>query len=110
MNQKGLTYFLILVFVISAGTVFSKSASDTRSTGKAESIFQKGIAEISLDFSAVEQTYLKYKAKDIDGYQSTHKEKLSSHSLKNYLLSERYFAVRENSRRTSIWFTSRLKN
>jgi hypothetical protein len=110
VNQKGLTYFLILVFLISAGTVFSKSVLDTRSASKAGSILQKADGKISPDFSIDEQTDPQGKVRIITEYQFTPTEIISNYSLKNYLLSKRHFADRESTRRTNLWFTSRFRN
>lgn len=110
MNQKGLIYFLVMVLLFSAGVVFSNSAHNIGSAYKAGSVLHEAAGMILLDFPIDEQTNFPNKVKNIIGYQFTSIEKTSTYSLENYILPKRHSADREDTRRTNLWFTSRLRN
>lgn len=110
MNQKGLTYFLLIVFLFSAGKVFPNSELNTGTANEAGSILYKAAGMTLLDFSIDEQTNPLNKKRIIAEYQFTPIEKISAYSHENYILSERHFVDTENTRRTNLWFTSRLRN
>jgi hypothetical protein len=110
VNHKSLTYFLIVVFLISAGVVFSKSVLETRSASIAERILHKVTGETLFDFSIDEQTDFPNTLKTITDNPYTPTGLTSNYFHKNYILLRIHFLDREDTRRTNLWFTSLIRN
>jgi hypothetical protein len=110
VNQKGLTYFFFLVFMLSAGTAFSKSVNNMKSVGCSGISVNKAAEMGIVNLSAFGQNGITDLIQNFENNQGAFTGKLSTHLLKNYILSDLFLSFEENTRRTSIRFTSRLKN
>ncbi|MHB8906802.1 MAG: hypothetical protein ACYC4T_03910 [Melioribacteraceae bacterium] len=111
MNRKALTYFFILVLLITTGAAFSKPANNMKSSRCSGNSVLEVAENLTLGLSASNQSVLLTNvAHNSENDQNGYSEKLSIYLLKNYILSNTLLPFAENTRRTSIRFTSRLKN
>jgi hypothetical protein len=110
VNQKGLTYLFLLVFLLTTGTAFSKSVYNMKHPCFPGKPVQKAAFIDRENPSALGQSGITNVFKNLENNQPAHIDKLSIYLIKNYILSNYSISFVENTRRTSIWFTSRIKN
>ena len=96
--------------MLSAGTAFSKSVNSMKSA-LCSGISVNRTTEMGIvNLSALGQNGLTVLIQNFENNQGAFTGKLSTHLFKNYILSDPFLSFEENTRRTSIRFTSRLKN
>ncbi|MFA7228011.1 MAG: hypothetical protein WC061_03165 [Melioribacteraceae bacterium] len=110
MNVRGLTYFFLIIILACAGTVVSGPVAGGKYNCKAGSVLQKDSNPVLLDAETAGQSDQDNREKCLVGYQSALKKENNRYIPINYLLSEQFIGNDNNSGRTSIWFTSRIKN
>jgi hypothetical protein len=110
VDLKKLTYFLILFLLLASGMTFSKTAHDLRSMKNLGNCNHEFAEKANYGFSAFNQNDPQTDFDQTLGNNQPLSEKLSNYLIKNYILSNSSSPFAENTRRTSIWFTSRLKN